>query len=62
MSKTATSPFIAAGGPLTAMGAGFIAVGLSGQPAFAYTGVGLLIPGLVMVASALWARRRRGNP
>ncbi len=62
MSKTATSPFIAAGSPMIAMGAGFIAVGLSGQPAFAYTGVGLLIPGLVMVASALWARRRRGNP
>ncbi|MCE5983571.1 hypothetical protein D3C76_785490 [compost metagenome] len=59
MNNPSKKPFILAGGPLIAMGAGFIAVGLSGQPAFAYTGLGLLVPGVVLVAIEFCSRRRQ---
>ncbi|MEG0858648.1 MAG: hypothetical protein RSG79_03595 [Pseudomonas sp.] len=59
MGNTNKKPFGLAGGPLIAMGAGFIAVGLSGQPAFGYTGLGLLIPGVVLVVIEFCSRRRR---
>ncbi|QVM94909.1 hypothetical protein LOY37_09955 [Pseudomonas sp. B21-012] len=59
MTNPSKKPFILAGAPLIAMGSGFIAVGLSGQPAFAYTGLGLLIPGIVLVAIEFYSRRRR---
>lgn len=59
MAKATKNPFFIAAGPMTALGIGFAAVGLSGQPAFGYTGVGLLIPGVVLLATALWTRYRR---
>ena len=59
MAKTAQTPFILVGAPLLAVGAAFAAVGASGQPAFGYTAVGLLVPGIVLLAAGLWSRRRR---
>lgn len=59
MSRTTRNPFFLAGGPMTAVGLGFAAVGLSGQPAFGYTAVGLLIPGVVLLATALWSKYRQ---
>lgn len=60
MGKTA-KPFYFAGLPLVAIGtafAAFAAVGASGQEAFGYTAVGLLVPGLVLLVTAYWSRRR----
>ena len=59
MSRTTRNPFLIAGGSMTAVGLGFAVVGLSGQPAFGYTAVGLLIPGVVLLATALWSKYRR---
>ncbi len=59
MAKTAKTPFIFVGAPLLAVGAAFAAVGASGQPAFGYTAAGLLVPGIVLLATGLWPRRRR---
>lgn len=58
MGKTA-KPFYFAGLPLVAIGTPFAAVGASGQEAFGYTAVGLLVPGLVLLVTAYWSRRRR---
>ncbi len=44
MGKTA-KPFYLVAAPLIAVGAAFAAVGFSGQSAFGYTAVGLLLPG-----------------
>ncbi|MBK5001471.1 hypothetical protein IAE37_003747 [Pseudomonas sp. S31] len=59
MAKTAKTPFIFVGAPLLAVGAAFAAVAASGQPAFGYTAAGLLVPGIVLLATGLWSRRRR---
>lgn len=59
MAKTAKSPFIFVGAPLVAVGAAFAAIGASGQPAFGYTAVGLLVPGIILLAGGFWSRRRR---
>ena len=59
MSKTSEKPTLRASGPMTAMGIGFLAVGVSGQPAFVYVGMGLLIPGVVLLAGQYWSKRRQ---
>ncbi|MCP6691297.1 hypothetical protein [Pseudomonas donghuensis] len=59
MSKTAKNTFTVAGGPMTALGIAFAAVGASGQPAFGYTAVGLLIPGVALIATGIWSKRRQ---
>lgn len=58
--KPRTSAFHFAGIPLIAVGAAFAAVGASGQPAFGYTAVGLLLPGMVLLLTGLWRNRRGG--
>ncbi|MBJ9974292.1 hypothetical protein IAE35_00305 [Pseudomonas sp. S75] len=55
MSRTA-KPFYLAAAPLIATGATFAAVGASGQLAFGYTAIGLLVPGLVLIVAGY--RRR----
>lgn len=55
MSKTA-KPFYFAAIPLIALGGAFAAVGASGQEAFGYTAVGLLVPGIVLLVTGY--RRR----
>ena len=55
MSKTA-KPFYLAAAPLIATGAAFAAVGASGQIAFGYTAIGLLVPGLALIVAGY--RRR----
>lgn len=55
MGKTA-KPFYMVAAPLIATGAAFAAVGASGQAAFGYTAVGLLVPGLALLAAGY--RRR----
>ena len=56
MVKTAKKPFYFAGVPLVAIGVVFAAVGASGQEAFGYTAVGLLVPGIVLLITGY--RRR----
>ncbi|MBK5006375.1 hypothetical protein [Pseudomonas sp. NBRC 111119] len=53
---TSAKPFYLAAAPLLATGAAFAAVGASGQPAFGYTAIGLLIPGLLLLVTGY--RRR----
>ncbi len=55
MGKTA-KPFYLVAAPLIAVGAAFAAVGASGQAAFGYTAVGLLVPGLALLIAGY--RRR----
>ena len=50
MAKTA-KPFYAAAAPLLTIGAVFAAVGASGQEAFGYSAVGLLVPGIILLIS-----------
>lgn len=57
MSKHSTTPFYAAGGSMLVIGVVFAAVGASGQPAFGWTAVGLLIPSAVLLLQAV--RRKR---
>lgn len=59
MDRKTAKPLAMAGGPLVAIGSSFVAVGLSGQPAFGYIGAGLLIPGVVLVVVAFWSGRRQ---
>lgn len=59
MNKSQTSAFNFAGIPLIAVGAAFAAIGASGQPAFGYTAVGLLLPGVVLLGAGVWRNRRR---
>lgn len=56
MVKTAKKPFYFAGAPLVTIGVAFAAVGASGQEAFGYTAVGLLVPGIVLLITGY--RRR----
>lgn len=62
MASNTRSPFNFAGVPLIAIGAAFAAVGASGQPAFGYTAVGLLIPGAVLLIVGAWRNRRQSKP
>lgn len=55
MSKAA-KPFYFAAMPLLAVGAAFAAVGASGQAAFGYTAVGMLVPGMALLIAGY--RRR----
>lgn len=55
MSKIA-KPFYFAAMPLLAVGAAFAAVGASGQAAFGYTAVGMLVPGMALLIAGY--RRR----
>lgn len=48
MRKTA-KPFYLAAAPLIAVGAAFAAVGASGQVAYGYTAVGLVLPGIMLL-------------
>ena len=57
MGKTA-KPFYFAAIPLIALGGAFAAVGASGQEAFGYTAVGLLVPGIVLLVTGF---RRRAS-
>ncbi|MBO0368262.1 hypothetical protein GIB23_14260 [Pseudomonas putida] len=59
MRKDNTIPFYAAGGSMLVIGIVFAAVGASGQPAFSWTAVGLLIPSAVLLLQAV--RRKRGS-
>lgn len=59
MSKETQIPFKTAPWVFLPMAAGFIAVGLSGQPAYGYIGAGFLIPGVVLTAINVWSKRRQ---
>ncbi|MDD1017056.1 hypothetical protein [Pseudomonas rubra] len=59
MSKAGKKPFGAAPFVFIPMGAGFIAVGLAGQPTFGYMGLGFLIAGVVPLMAGLRTKRRR---
>ncbi|MFT0866298.1 hypothetical protein [Pseudomonas sp. CAM1A] len=52
-------PFYFAGAPLVAIGAAFAAIGASGQEAFGYTAVGLLVPGLLLLSAGYRSNRQR---
>lgn len=58
MRKKPVSPFYLASAPMFAIGVAFAAIGASGQPAFGYTAVGLLIPSVVLAVAGAWTRRR----
>ncbi|MEG0634703.1 MAG: hypothetical protein RR517_19390 [Pseudomonas sp.] len=57
--KAPKQPFAMTGIPLLALGCAFAAVGASGQTAFSYVAVGLLIPGFVLLGMGAWRRRRQ---
>lgn len=60
MSKETRKPFGYVATSLIPTGAGFAIGGvLLDQPAFIYSGLGLLIPGLVLAATHFWAAHRR---
>lgn len=52
-------PFYFAGIPLIATGAAFAAVGASGQTAFGYASVGLLVPGLVLLIAGYYRQAQK---
>lgn len=58
MGKNAEKPFYIAAVPLLATGCVFAALGASGQEAFGWTAIGLLVPGVVLLITG--AMRRRG--
>lgn len=58
MAKKANNPFYFVGAPLIAVGCAFAAIGASGQEAFGWTSIGLLVPGLVLLGAGLRNRRR----
>lgn len=58
MSEETQKPFKTAPWVLLPMATGFIAVGLSGQPAFGYIGLGFLIPGVVLTAINFCSKRK----
>ncbi|NER61022.1 hypothetical protein G3435_15700 [Pseudomonas sp. MAFF212428] len=60
MLNASKTPLVIAAGPLVTVGLVFAVVGLSGQPAFGYTAVGLLIPGVVLLVTAFCSKKRRG--
>ena len=60
MGNSANKPFYFASVPLVAVGCAFAAIGASGQEAFGWTAIGLLVPGmLLLVAGALNRCRAR---
>jgi hypothetical protein len=60
MGKSANKPFYFASVPLVAVGCAFAAIGASGQEAFGWTAIGLLVPGmLLLVVGALNRCRAR---
>nr|WP_314872250.1 hypothetical protein [uncultured Pseudomonas sp.] len=61
MHKDSTTPFYAAGGSMLIIGIVFAAVGASGQPAFGWTAVGLLIPSAVLLMQAVRRKRHVNN-
>lgn len=59
MNKETRMPFAYVAASLIPTGAGFAIGGvLLDQPAFVYSGLGLLIPGLVLAVTYFWVRRR----
>lgn len=58
MAKHANKPFYFASVPLIAVGCAFAAIGASGQEAFAWTSIGLLVPGVALLVAGLVNRRR----
>jgi hypothetical protein len=56
MGKIANKPFYFAGVPLVAVGCAFAAIGATGQEAFGWTSIGLLVPSVVLLAVALFGR------
>lgn len=60
MGKETRKPFGYSAVTLIPTGVGFAFSGLlTDQPAFVYTGLGLIIPGAVLAATHFWARRQR---
>ncbi|MNP74461.1 hypothetical protein D3C76_1713430 [compost metagenome] len=59
MSKEAGTPCLHAGMPLFVTGLAFAAVGASGQAAFGYIAVGLLIPGALLSIGGALSRHRQ---
>ncbi|MBD8754225.1 hypothetical protein [Pseudomonas coleopterorum] len=58
MAKKANNPFYFVGVPLLAVGCAFAAIGASGQEAFGWTSIGLLVPGVALLVAGLMNRRR----
>lgn len=58
MAKKANNPFYFASASLIAVGCAFAAIGGSGQEAFGWTSIGLLVPGLALLVAGLMNRRR----
>ena len=58
MAKKANNPFYFASFPLLAVGCAFAAIGASGQEAFGWTSIGLLVPGVGLLVAGLMNRRR----
>jgi len=58
MGKIATKPFYFAGVPLITVGCAFAAIGASGQEAFGWTSIGLMVPGVILLAAALFSPRK----
>lgn len=57
MGKNANKPFYIAAVPLLAVGCAFAALGASGQVAFGWTAIGLLVPGIVLLVTGALRRR-----
>lgn len=53
MGKSANKPFYFAGVPLVAVGCAFAAIGASGQEAFGWSAIGLLVPGVVLLVAGV---------
>ena len=60
MGKSANKPFYFAGVPLVAVGCAFAAIGASGQEAFGWSAIGLLVPGVVLLVVGVLNRHRAG--
>lgn len=58
MGKSANKPFYLAGVPLVAVGCAFAAIGASGQEAFGWSAIGLLVPGVVLLVAGVLNRNR----
>ena len=58
MAKKANNPFYFVSVPLVAVGCAFAAIGASGQEAFGWTSIGLLVTGLALLVAGLMNRRR----
>lgn len=58
MSKNAERSFYFAGVPLVATGSAFAAVWASGQEAFGWSALGLLVPGVSLLIAGLVSRAR----